>query len=360
MRSTWWFAARRQLVRARREWRSAQQQAAAENAATAEGSTTEHVGGILQFGALVAFAHNYVLSSTQCIGPSMLPTIGTSGDVVLIWPTAGGLVQPQLGDVVLCASPTDPTSTVCKRVLGMPGDVMRYRWLPGMPPARDVIVPRGHCWLQGDNQSDSTDSRYYGTVPLALVKGVVFSKVWPLREAKWISRIPPRPEEQRQEGLPLRSGEPASVPATRDAGPPARHSDGVAPHPPGDASTTPIEGMPDGGVRREPSAPPLAGKGTDAARPLGVDMQTHSPPSPPAEANRERHAEPPAAGAAHVQPLPEPEPVAAAPGVALGAPPARASPQQARPMHDADQEAAAVSAWRERLLRDREPRPGGL
>ena len=75
---------------------------------------------IFQFGCTFLFTQNYLLTSQQCIGPSMLPTLGLSGDVVLVWPTAGGLVRPQLGDVVICSSPTDPTMTVCKRVTGMP------------------------------------------------------------------------------------------------------------------------------------------------------------------------------------------------------------------------------------------------
>ena len=77
---------------------------------------------LVQFGALIASAQNYALSVMQCVGPSMLPTLGISGDVVLMWPTASGLIQPQLGDVVICASPTDPTSTVCKRITGLHDD----------------------------------------------------------------------------------------------------------------------------------------------------------------------------------------------------------------------------------------------
>lgn len=38
-------------------------------------------------------------------------------------------------------------------------------------------VPKGHVWLQGDNQFVSRDSREYGPVPAALVKGKVVFKV---------------------------------------------------------------------------------------------------------------------------------------------------------------------------------------
>lgn len=47
-------------------------------------------------------------------------------------------------------------------------------WLSG---ERLQTVPPGHVWLEGDNASNSTDSRYYGPVPLAMVRGRVFLKV---------------------------------------------------------------------------------------------------------------------------------------------------------------------------------------
>ena len=141
----------------------------------------------MQFGGLVVFVQNYVLSITQCIGPSMLPTIGTSGDVVVMWPAPLGrlipAVRPRVGDVVISTSPVDASQTVCKRVLGMPGDSVRVA--PTSASSRVVTVPAGHMWLQGDNVSDSTDSRYYGPVPLALLQGVVFLKVWPQRTLLW-------------------------------------------------------------------------------------------------------------------------------------------------------------------------------
>ena len=48
-------------------------------------------------------------------------------------------------------------------------------------------------WLQGDNLRNSTDSRNYGPVPLPLVTGRVFFKVWPLREAGMVEGMFPPP-----------------------------------------------------------------------------------------------------------------------------------------------------------------------
>eukprot|EP00316_Scyphosphaera_apsteinii_P025251 CAMPEP_0119342758 /NCGR_PEP_ID=MMETSP1333-20130426/105381_1 /TAXON_ID=418940 /ORGANISM="Scyphosphaera apsteinii, Strain RCC1455" /LENGTH=149 /DNA_ID=CAMNT_0007355041 /DNA_START=14 /DNA_END=459 /DNA_ORIENTATION=- len=90
---------------------------------------------LIQFGAFVAFVNNYVLSITQCVGPSMIPTIGTSGDIVLTIPTNlrdfFTLRKPCLNDIVICTSPNDQTQTVCKRILGMPGDTVTAFPPPG-------------------------------------------------------------------------------------------------------------------------------------------------------------------------------------------------------------------------------------
>ena len=58
-------------------------------AASESAEQLRHAVDLLQFGAFVAFVNNYVVSVTQCIGPSMLPTISTQGDVVLTRPLHG-------------------------------------------------------------------------------------------------------------------------------------------------------------------------------------------------------------------------------------------------------------------------------
>ena len=113
----------------------------------------------------------------QCLGPSMLPTFNMSGDVVLLEHLSTSLLYIKPGDVVVARSPTNPRLIVCKRVLGLEGD--RVKVVPTAPldVARTIKVPRGHVWLQGDNLHNSTDSRHYGPVPYAMLRGKVFFKV---------------------------------------------------------------------------------------------------------------------------------------------------------------------------------------
>lgn len=104
----------------------------------------------------------------------------------------------------------NPKQIVCKRVLGLEGDEVRIPQSTQLGPGRTVVVhstlstashlsciwhlpgecfgrctelcnavqvPKGHVWLQGDNFINSTDSRHYGPVPYALLRGRAFLKV---------------------------------------------------------------------------------------------------------------------------------------------------------------------------------------
>ena len=139
---------------------------------------------------LVHAIQTYIVDVTMCIGPSMLPTFREAGDIVLINRLGFRFRGVDSGDVVIANSPTNEKQTVCKRVRGLPGDVVKYKRPRGgkrsFPWSRDgTTVPEGHVWLQGDNESNSTDSRHYGPVPMELITGTVTAKIWPLTGLKF-------------------------------------------------------------------------------------------------------------------------------------------------------------------------------
>ena len=127
----------------------------------------------------------------------MLPTLAARGDIVLAESLSVRAGRLRVGDVVVARSPTNPRHTVCKRVLGLGGDVVEVGEpcspSPSPSPSRSlvsggthppatsggIVVPRGHAWLQGDNLLNSTDSRSYGPVPVALVRARVYFRAWP-------------------------------------------------------------------------------------------------------------------------------------------------------------------------------------
>lgn len=123
----------------------------------------------------------------------------------------------QRGDIIIAKSPTNPTTNICKRVVGVPGDKItlkpRFNFNPfsnsksSLDEQKDlfdlnrfesnqelsqknfiksvIIVPRGHVWLEGDNFQNSSDSRTYGPVPLGLVVSRVVCRLWPIQDFRF-------------------------------------------------------------------------------------------------------------------------------------------------------------------------------
>lgn len=62
----------------------------------------------------------------QSYGPSMLPTLNLTGDLMLVDRISPRTGRVQRGDIVLFRSPVNPTSTVTKRLIGLEGDEISY------------------------------------------------------------------------------------------------------------------------------------------------------------------------------------------------------------------------------------------
>ena len=108
----------------------------------------------------------------------MVPTFRSEGDFVLVeslslhFPSLRPLAR---GDIVTFVSPLDARVSVCKRVIGLEGD--RVLVDPQASDSEWTNVPRGHIWVLGDNLESSRDSRLYGPVSKALLRGRVLAQV---------------------------------------------------------------------------------------------------------------------------------------------------------------------------------------
>eukprot|EP00592_Proboscia_alata_P019553 CAMPEP_0194417746 /NCGR_PEP_ID=MMETSP0176-20130528/16816_1 /TAXON_ID=216777 /ORGANISM="Proboscia alata, Strain PI-D3" /LENGTH=273 /DNA_ID=CAMNT_0039223787 /DNA_START=573 /DNA_END=1394 /DNA_ORIENTATION=- len=83
------------------------------------------------------------------------------------------------GDVIIAEHPYK-NFTVCKRILGLPGDVVVLQQLRRDRNSQMQVVPDHHVWLEGDNSLNSIDSRDYGALPLDAIVGRVLLRLWPL------------------------------------------------------------------------------------------------------------------------------------------------------------------------------------
>ena len=152
---------------------------------------------LLHLGIGCYFFVHYVASLRATAGPSMLPTLAVSGDFALVsWLHARGH-RIKTGDIISYEHPIHRGERAIKRVIAMEGDYVltdtpgglngelqdvteKAHEKPGQETARPsdqtlMRVPKGHCWVVGDNLSWSRDSRMYGPIPLALVRGKVLA-----------------------------------------------------------------------------------------------------------------------------------------------------------------------------------------
>ncbi len=200
--------------------------------------------------AIVLVLRSFLVEPFQIPSGSMKPTLEV-GDFILVNKFAYGIRlpvldtkvvevgEPQRGDVMVFRYPSDPSINYIKRVVGLPGDHIRYSSdkrlfindmlvaeqllgkAPGIlgsavlykeqvgevehlirketrryaEPSREWVVPEGHYFMMGDNRDNSNDSRYWndpqiasemqGMVPDGNIVGKAFAvwMSWP--EPKW-------------------------------------------------------------------------------------------------------------------------------------------------------------------------------
>ncbi|WP_252180445.1 signal peptidase I [Endozoicomonas sp. 4G] len=186
--------------------------------------------------ALVLVVRSFLFEPFQIPSGSMIPTLEV-GDFILVnkfdyglrLPVIGTKIvsinEPQRGDVMVFKEPDNPNINFIKRVIGIPGDEIRYinkqltingkpvpeKYIAQLSDAsgayqlfeetidgknfeirKDLglrslraegvwIIPEGQYFMMGDNRDRSNDSRYWGTVPEKNIvgKAVYIWMHWP-------------------------------------------------------------------------------------------------------------------------------------------------------------------------------------
>ena len=139
---------------------------------------------------------NALSARVRVDGFSMKPTL-QDGEFVLVNRLAYRLGQPERGDIVVFHFPLDPTQDLIKRIIGLPGDVVRVE--NGVVLVNDVpldepyiaaapvyygewSVTDGNVFVLGDNRNDSSDSHAWGLVPFDSVIGKAVVVYWPVAD----------------------------------------------------------------------------------------------------------------------------------------------------------------------------------
>ncbi|MDZ4167330.1 MAG: signal peptidase I [Coriobacteriia bacterium] len=129
---------------------------------------------------------------------SMIPTIEL-WDRVIANKFIYRFAEVEPGDIVVLDDPTDSVPTLIKRVVAVGGQTIDLvdgsvlidgaaldepytHGKPSLPQTVTFpyVVPEDSVWVMGDNRTDSQDSRYFGAVPVAEVRGKAFFRFWPI------------------------------------------------------------------------------------------------------------------------------------------------------------------------------------
>ena len=169
----------------------------------------EYFESLLVAVILALFVRTFGFQAFKIPTGSMEPNL-LVGDHLLVnkfifGPTLAGLEQTLLpmraverGEVLVFKFPEDPERDFIKRVIGLPGETLEYKeqrvFINGMPLVEPyahyqlpvsghgsngdprihygpVTIPAGHYFMMGDNRDDSQDSRFWGFLPRANVRG---------------------------------------------------------------------------------------------------------------------------------------------------------------------------------------------
>jgi signal peptidase I len=181
---------------------------------------------------VVLVLRSFLVEPFRIPSGSMMPTL-LAGDFILVNKFSYGIRlpvtatkvvdigTPQRGDVVVFRFPKDPATDYIKRIVGLPGDHIRYSdktvYINGERAAQEYVgiysgvgtglgmsgaslrteqlgdgkheiliqnsrriaegeftVPEGHYFVMGDNRDNSNDSRFWGTVPEENLVGKAF------------------------------------------------------------------------------------------------------------------------------------------------------------------------------------------
>ena len=174
---------------------------------------------------LALFIRTFVVQPFKIPSESMLNTL-LVGDHLLVNKFLYGIKLPfsdkvvipvqdiERRDVIVFEYPVDPDKDFIKRVIGLPGDTIEIRKkqvfvngkllnepyarftdriiIPAGVQPRDnlgpITVPKGKLFVMGDNRDQSYDSRFWGFVSKAKVKGKAFVIYWSWNARHWSVR----------------------------------------------------------------------------------------------------------------------------------------------------------------------------
>jgi len=148
----------------------------------------------------------YLITPFFVRGQSMEPNF-EDGDYLIIDKLSFRLSQPKRGDIIVFNAPLDAKSFYIKRIIGMPGEIVKVAdgevtifnedYIGGWkldekylgnhtntPGNIQIKLNAGEYFVMGDNREASYDSREWGSLRVDKVVGKVWLRLAPVNKAK--------------------------------------------------------------------------------------------------------------------------------------------------------------------------------
>jgi signal peptidase I len=143
---------------------------------------------------LIAVLNLFVLQVSIVRGHSMQPSLH-DGDRLVVDRLAYTMTDVARFDVVVLRYPRDPHMDFVKRVVALPGERVAivdgrvrvngvalqedFAHVEDHADMRELLVPKDHYFVLGDNRPVSCDSREFGLVESEMLRGKVRARFWP-------------------------------------------------------------------------------------------------------------------------------------------------------------------------------------
>ena len=167
------------------------------------------IENVLYFAGAIGLAlliQAFVIRPFIVSGNSMDPNI-KNGQYLIIDGVTYRFREPARGDVIVFRAPPEPSELYIKRIIGVPGDTVDIRGStvtitntthPDGLVLNDsfithknsdtlrITVPEGSFFVMGDNRSGSYDSRGWGVLPEANIRGRALLRLLPLNSIDYL------------------------------------------------------------------------------------------------------------------------------------------------------------------------------